>query len=119
MRAAANKNKQSPAKSAGWDVPKSGAPFKQALDKDQWLLANGQQGVYSSYIPPRQKFSNILSSTPTKEQLEALVGQNAFGPNGLLSLRGKVPDKELDKALANFEQSLNAQRNSMEVLSSR
>lgn len=44
-----------------------------------------------------------------------LSGLTAFGPNGLLSLRGKAPDKELDKALANFEQLLNAQRNSMEI----
>ena len=44
-------------------------------------------------------------------------GLTAFGRNGLLSLRGKVPDKALDKALANFEQLLNAQRNSMEVMS--
>lgn len=42
-------------------------------------------------------------------------GLAAFGRNGLLSLRGKVPDKELDKALANFEQLLNTQRNPMEV----
>ena len=44
-------------------------------------------------------------------------GLAAFGRTGLLSLRGKVPDKALDKALANFEQLLNARRNSMEVLS--
>lgn len=122
--------------------------------------------------PPGQNFANILSSTTTKEQLEALAGQNAFdvaltleaisrlrkkdakndtvyellrqaitinpynlelmeayaaqsiksgltafGRTGLLSLRGKVPDKALDKALANFEQLLNARRNSEEVLS--
>ena len=57
------------------------------------------------------------------ELMEAYAAQSiksglaAFGRTGLRSLRGKVPDKELDKALANFEQLLNAQRNSEEVFS--
>ena len=46
MRAAANKNKQSPAKSAGWDAPKSGAPFKQALDKPAPKNGNTYPGIY-------------------------------------------------------------------------
>ena len=80
------------------------------------MLANGQQGVYSSCTlinPYNLELMEVYAAQSIKS------GLAAFGRTGLLSLRGKVPDKALDKGLANFEQLLNARRNSMEVLLSR